>query len=140
MNMSIIKNYFRKHDLPALHCVGKINFRKRISEKFRIFSAPKVQKFNPVLSKGMCVFKKQYNLISCWYITCPELDQEVKEHGKQQTEVPLLFRFLIIVSTKRKPKCKTLFNHGSHCFCINFFKCWIFNKVLTKKEFADSIN
>ena len=43
------------------------------------------------------------------------------------------FDFFIIVSTKRKPQRKTIFNHLSHWFCINFFKCWIQKKILPKK-------
>ena len=38
---------FKSYDVPAVHWVGKVSFGKLISVKFRIFSAPKVQKVNP---------------------------------------------------------------------------------------------
>ena len=37
------------YDLPAIHWVGKVSFGKLISEKFKTFAAPKVQKVNPFL-------------------------------------------------------------------------------------------
>ena len=39
----------KSYDLPSMHWVGKVTFGKLISEKFRIFAVPKVQKVSPFL-------------------------------------------------------------------------------------------
>ena len=90
--------------------------------------------------KKVCVYSKSSTVeFLVGTSTYPVLNQEVKECEKQQTQVFLLFRFLIIVSTKGKPHCKTIFNNSSHWFRINFSKCWIFNKILSKTTICHNV-